>query len=118
LRPSLGVLLSDGCFALSKPRKRKRFDWLYERAIEQEALDHLLNYLELTDLDLLCRIKDETDHDKRAALVCLLTAMCVASRAATSVGDANTGYFWLPPQELWAEWALEAYSRSHLRQCV
>ncbi len=45
------------------------------------------------------------NHDERAALVCLLTAACVARGRFTVVGEASGGYFFLPPWSLWKSWA-------------
>jgi hypothetical protein len=45
------------------------------------------------------------NHDERAALVCLLTAAGVAEGKYTAVGNAATGYFFLPPWSMWQSWA-------------
>jgi hypothetical protein len=38
------------------------------------------------------------DHEHRAAVVCALTAMCVARQQYVAVGDSRNGYIILPPQ--------------------
>jgi hypothetical protein len=48
----------------------------------------------------------ETDHELRAALVCLLTAAFAAQGTACIVGDAESGWFWLPTLSLWQGWAV------------
>lgn len=42
-----------------------------------------------------------TDHEERAAFVCALTALTVASGRAVGVGDPDDGDIFLPPAELW-----------------
>ena len=46
-----------------------------------------------------------TNHDERAALICLLTAMFAVGGDTAIVGDDHGGWFWLPPIDLWADWA-------------
>jgi hypothetical protein len=41
------------------------------------------------------------NHDKRAALVCLLAACLVARGTFTAVGDGAGGWFFLPPWDVW-----------------
>ncbi len=47
----------------------------------------------------------EHDHDRRAALVCLLTAGLAKAGRASAVGEPEGGWLWLPPLALWAPWA-------------
>ena len=53
------------------------------------------------------RLRSETDHELRAVLICLLTAALVAEGAAAIIGEAEGGWFWLPPWLLWEPWAKE-----------
>ncbi len=46
-------------------------------------------------------IETERDHEKRAAIICLLTAVCAAAGQAEAVGDMASGWIWLPPAVLW-----------------
>jgi len=48
-----------------------------------------------------------TNHDDRAALVCALTALCVAARDYTAVGDED-GWIILPPSSFVQGWAMHA----------
>lgn len=57
---------------------------------------------------------DETDHEKPAAWVCLLTAACAATGEAEVVGDDKGGWFWLPPLDQWAVWARDALEKNRL----
>jgi hypothetical protein len=42
-------------------------------------------------------LRSETDHELRAALICLLTAALAARGIAAIIGEAEGGWFWLPP---------------------
>jgi len=55
-------------------------------------------------------VESITNHDDRAGFVCALTALCVAAREFTAVGD-DDGWIILPPWKFirsWARSALEA----------
>ena len=50
-------------------------------------------------------------------LICLLTAALAANRAAAIIGEAEGGWFWLPPWSLWEPWArqgLESFKKDGL----
>ena len=49
-----------------------------------------------------------TNHDDRAALVCAVTALCIACGEYTGVGDREDGWIILPPKRAFAEWAWKA----------
>jgi hypothetical protein len=49
------------------------------------------------------RLRSETDHELRAALICLLTAALAHEGTAAIIGEAEGGWFWLPP------WSREAF---------
>lgn len=102
----LAVLLPENEFRSAPRLKRgQRFDWLYERAVETGRLSSTLS----KELDLPSevwrKLSAETDHERRAALVCLLTAAFAAKGTAGRIGDAEGGWFWLPPVNLWQDWA-------------
>ena len=109
----LAVLLPEGeLHGAPKLRRGCRFDWLYERAFRANRLTTVLS----VELDLPAQVWDrlisEDDHELRAALVCLLTAAFVAHGSASKIGDAETGWFWLPPFSLWQDWAKEGLDRA------
>ena len=112
----LAVLLPDHVFAAAtKLRRGRRFDWLYERVLENEGLiSGLRERLNLPDSvwDRLCV---EKDHEKRAAIICLITAAFAFYQAAEVVGNANGGWFWMPHRSLWQEWAIEGLRNSEER---
>jgi hypothetical protein len=100
-------MLPDKCFSEPPPpRKRKRFDWLYDRAVSNRVFPRLLDHLGWDCPPMLERPSSERDHEKRAALICVLTAATAAVGRATPIGDPVGGYLWMPPKELWSDWAL------------
>lgn len=110
----LGVLLPEARFALPKAGKRKKFDWLYEHAVDSGVLSDLFQKIGWDNPQLLTVILRERDHEKRAAWICLLTAGCAAIGEVEVVGDDIGGWFWLPPQYQWAGWAREALEKNRL----
>jgi integral membrane sensor domain MASE1 len=61
------------------------------------------------------RLRSETDHELRAALICLLTAGLAARGTAAIIGEAKGGWFWLPPWSLWQSWATEGLENAAKR---
>ncbi|MBY3447984.1 DUF429 domain-containing protein [Rhizobium laguerreae] len=108
----LGVLLPDQIFTTSRILRGKKFDWMYEQVVEVGGFRELLAVIGWDAPDLLQRMDAERDHEKRAAYICLLTAACAVSGRAEVVGDAASGWIWLPPAVLWAAWAVEAATRN------
>ena len=41
-----------------------------------------------------CRLRFETNHELRAALICLLTAALAHEGTAEIIGEADGGWFW------------------------
>lgn len=105
----LGVLLPAATFSRSvKPRTQPRSDWLYEAVQEEGILERLLDRLGWMEGETRALFLGERNHDLRAALVCLLTAGFANAGTATVVGDEVGGWFWLPPVDLWADWAVHS----------
>lgn len=104
----LGVLLDDDVY-LDPPKLRrgKKFDWLYDECAKRELFAELIRSAGLPE-EVAIRMMNETDHDRRSALVCLVTAAFAHLREAEMVGDVAGGYFALPPRRHWAEWAESA----------
>ncbi|MDQ0390685.1 DUF429 domain-containing protein [Labrys monachus] len=111
----LGVLLPEQAFAAGPIRRGRKFDWMYERAVEAGRLADLMAAIGWDAPDLLRRIETEGDHERRAAFLCLLTAACAAAGKAEAVGDAAGGWIWLPPRAVWDPWALAALDRNRAR---
>lgn len=107
----LGVVLPEAAYA-ARPKlpRGAKFDWLYDEWIERDLFSLAVMRCGLP-LELATTLHAERDHEKRAALVCLLTAAFAATGYAVAVGNADTGYFFLPDLELWAPWSREAVQR-------
>jgi hypothetical protein len=95
-----------------------RFDWLYDQMVTTGRLESLLSI----NLDLppvvWNRLRLETDHELRAALICLLTAALTAKGTATMIGEAEGGWFWLPPWSVWQAWAKEGLENAEKRMAL
>lgn len=103
----LGVLVPDSRFkVMPRLRRGKKFDWLYDQCCDSRAFRSVVDGIGPENLPgVLITIEANRDHEERAALVCLLTAATVAVGRYTAVGDDQGGYFFLPPLDLWQEWA-------------
>lgn len=108
----LGVLLPEARFAMPAAGKRKKFDWLYDHAVDSGVLVNLFHTIGWLNLELIDAVLAEKDHEKRAAWICLLTAACAAAGKSEVVGDELGGWFWLPPMKLWAQWARDALAHN------
>jgi hypothetical protein len=53
------------------------------------------------------QLRTETDHELRAALICLLTEALADKGTASIIGETQGGWFWLPPWSLWEPWAMK-----------
>ncbi len=100
----LAVLLPESSFPSPRLERGKRFDWLYNQALEAKRLEKMFLKLDLPD-EVWQRVRSEKDHELRAALVCLLTAAFVSDGRVTRVGESTGGWFCLPPLSLWEPWA-------------
>ena len=104
----LGVAVPDDVYVTATRIKRGgKFDWLYERWIHRGLFRSVVADAQLPE-EVAVHCEAETDHDIRAALVCLLTAAFAANGTAVAVGQDLDGYFFLPPAHLWAKWATDA----------
>ena len=105
----LGVLLSTRDFEhMPRLRRGAKFDWLFEECRVTKRISDVVSIIGLPQIkEVLSRIETNTDHDQRAALICVLTAAGVAVGRYTAVGNQRGGYFFLPPWNAWALWAQE-----------
>lgn len=111
----LGVCLEEDDYA-ARPKliRGGKFDWLYDRWIERDLFAAAVDRAKLPhNVTRTCEL--EQDHDGRGALICLLTAAFAHIGNAVVIGEPQTGYFFLPPAELWSQWALDAITGSPLR---
>ena len=114
----LGVCLSEEVYAARPTTKRgQKFDWLYDEWVKARLFDTALKKLGLENRkDLRDQCMQNTQHDERAALICLLTAAGVATGRYTAVGDPTGGYIFLPPWPLWHPWAQAELTHQKTRQ--
>lgn len=71
---------------------------VYYKLLSSEGLPRLLKRL-LPRRKFEIHLARYKNHDQRAALVCALTALCVAAREFAFVGETNQGVIVLPPPE-------------------
>jgi predicted nuclease with RNAse H fold len=104
----LGVAVPDDDYITATTIKRGgKFDWLYNRWIDRGLFPAAVAAAHLPPT-IATRCDVEPDHDVRAALVCLLTAAFASVGTAVAVGHKPDGYFFLPPADLWADWARDS----------
>jgi hypothetical protein len=104
----LGVLTPEAqLLSAPKLRRGRRFDWLYEQIATTGRLESVLSQnLNMPPKFWACMRADK-DHERRAALICLLTAALAAQGTAAVIGDSKGGWFWLPPWSMWQPWAMQ-----------
>ena len=113
----LGVCLPADAYAeIPRPKRGKKFDWLYDSWGKRDLFRQVIDEIGLeAPGDLDGELGRNTQHDERAALVCLLTAAGVYAGRYTAVGESTGGYFFLPPWARWAAWAREELDRQRVR---
>lgn len=89
----LGVMIDDPLQV--RVGRRKRSDFFYRHLVAGETLQNLIRFC-LPGRVIINDLADVTNHDDRAAVVCALTALCVARGDYTAVGD-HQGWIILPP---------------------
>jgi hypothetical protein len=111
----LGVLLEPGRFP-RPPGRSVRSD-LYYVALADDASNGLVALLAdlLPGRRLGASLGSVTDHDERAAVVCALTALCVARGRYTAVGDPD-GHIVLPPAATGDRPGMRPWALALLRQ--
>jgi hypothetical protein len=100
----LGVMIETP--AALAARRADRSDVFFRHLAQAGALHGLLDHL-LPGRSVPRHPAAVTNHDDRAALVCALTALCVAAGDFVAVGD-DDGWIILPPPRFVQPWALEA----------
>ena len=108
------LLDDDDYMALGHIQRGSKSDVYYARVAATKRFDPIFDLLGWRDDVLRATLHDLAEtptraaHDKRAALVCLLTAACALSGEAEYIGDDSGGRICLPPKSLWAAWARDA----------
>ena len=102
----LGVCLNNQTYdAMPKLKRGKKFDWLYNEAVKRKIIYHMEGLSKQEQIEWQERFDRENDHELRAAIVCLLTALLVAKGYYSAIGDEVGGWFFLPPMSAWTNWA-------------
>ncbi|MBI0539654.1 hypothetical protein D9599_29565 [Roseomonas sp. KE2513] len=113
----LGVMLPDPVAVAAS--RADRSDVFFRHLVEDGTLECLMAHL-LPGRHLALRLGDVTNHDDRAALICAVTALCVAVGDFTAVDDAD-GWIVLPPRRFVQDWAradLKANAREEMPGCL
>jgi hypothetical protein len=84
--------------------RARRSDVYFQALAGNGLLKNLLSYL-LPGRVSKSRFSDVTNHDKRAALICALTALCISGDSYSAVGDIQNGWIILPPHSFIKPWA-------------
>lgn len=110
----LGVLIEGEAYnRFGKIPRGQKSDVFYRYAFERGKFDALLQILNWHDKTVIDGLKQEATnstregHERRAALICLLTAACALSGKCELVGDKLGGMICLPPKAMWQPWATE-----------
>jgi hypothetical protein len=112
----LGVCLDDDVYArMPKLRRGHKFAWLYDQW-KRLRLVESLPALTSEEHQFFGETFQQTNHhEHQAAIICILTGLLVARNEFVAVGDAQGGWFFLPPWSSWKEWARNAVC-TNLRQ--
>jgi hypothetical protein len=112
----LGVCLDDGVYTgMPKLKRGQKFRWLYEQWKRLRLVESLPG-LTLKQRQIFGEKFQQTNHhEHQAAIICILTGLLVARNQFIAVGDAQGGWFFLPPWSCWKEWARDAVC-ANLRQ--
>jgi hypothetical protein len=106
----IGVTLPEPAFE-STPARGEEFDWLYDSWTNRQIPNRLKAVLDWNRAAFWQAVNENGHHDERAALVCAMTALCVLRGVYVAVGEPSGGYFFLPPWQMWADWARDAINR-------
>jgi hypothetical protein len=86
----LGVLMTEDELKKAPRLKRGgRFDWLYKQMVTSGRLKCVLSKQVVLSGQVWNGLSLETNHKKRAALICLLTAALAAKGTAAIIGKLN-----------------------------
>jgi hypothetical protein len=113
----LGVMLQDP--AVVHAQRGDRSDTFFKHLTQDGTIQRLIEHF-LPNRKIRHALETVVNHDDRAALVCALPALAVASGDFTAVGD-HDGWIILPPRRFVQPWArsnLTANSREEQPGCL
>jgi predicted RNase H-like nuclease len=109
----LGVMCDKAAYAGRPIRRGEKSDRLFGHCVREGILDELLCWLNWQKRAGPLRTAfAERNHDKRAAVVCALSAACVLQGKYVAIGDRRAGYIFLPPWPFWYKEAREGLRRN------
>jgi len=112
----LGVCLDDDIYTkMPKLRRGQKFAWLYKQWKRLGLVESLPGLTSNERQFFGEKFQQTNHHEHQAAIVCILTGLLVARNQFIAVGDAQGGWFFLPPWSCWKEWAQDAVC-ANLRQ--
>lgn len=98
----LGVMLPEQFFS-RRVRRGRRTDAMWHECAKAQ-LPRMLRVLGARAWNL----SPVANHEKRAALICAITAWAAHSGKCTVLGGQDSGWIVLPPWLLWQKWAKDA----------
>ena len=104
--------------AAQKFKRGRRFDWLYDQTVTTGSLESLLSRnLDLPDV-VWNRLRSETNHELRAALICLLTAALAEKGTAAIIGETEGGWVLATAVVIVGAWAKEGLESAEKRMAL
>lgn len=116
----LAVMLDKGRRPSSKAKSDIFYEWLLgpdapaRHVPDENRVDGLIRRL-LPGRTIETSTANVLDHEHRAAVVCALTAMCVAHQQYVAVGDPRNGYIILPPNSEASGAGMQPWAMSIIR---
>ncbi|QDU46856.1 hypothetical protein Mal52_53790 [Symmachiella dynata] len=116
----LAVMLDEDRRPSSKAKSDIFYEWLLgpdapgRHMPDENRFEELISRL-LPNRTIESTTGDVTDHEHRAAVICALTALCVAKRDYVGIGDSRNGYIILPPRVEVSEAGLQPWAMSMIR---
>jgi len=111
----LGAVIEDDAYRkFGRILRGRKSDVFYYYAATVGKFDVLLEILNWRDKSIIEGLRREAanttreGHERRAALICLLTAACALAGECQLVGDEFGGEICLPPEVMWQPWAIES----------
>jgi predicted RNase H-like nuclease len=102
----LGVCLDESLYAeMPKLKRGEKFDWLFDAWCRGGLFPQIAALFGLETAGVVDACHRTDHHDERGALVCLFTAASVATGQYVAMGEKLGGYIFLPPWQLWSNWA-------------
>jgi hypothetical protein len=111
----LHVMLDEEGTGKRSTGRNARLARAIERSDREGRLAALRALLDWRDDGFWSDLAEPGDHGQSAAAICSLAAVGVVRRRYVAVGDLRAGFFFLPPWELWADWAKRAIADNRRR---